>query len=350
MCLRLRAPGRAQVAISSTVVGRTLAMDIRGKRLVVIGGAGLIGSHTVDALCAEDVGEIVVFDNFARGTKDNLAQALRDPRVRIHDVGGDILQTDILGAALDGADGVFHFAALWLLQCHEFPRAAFDVNIRGTFNVIEACRDRGVKRLVYSSSASVYGDAVEEPMTEDHPFNNENFYGATKVAGEQMCRAFHHRYGLDYVGLRYMNVYGPRQDYKGAYIAVIMKMLDAIDAGRPLSVFGDGSQAYDFVYVGDCARANVAAMKAEAVDRFYNVGTGIRTSIKELADLLLDITGSQVGIEYQPQGLTFVKNRIGCPKRAAEEIGFTAVTDLRAGMAELIAWRAAHKGRLAAAA
>src|SRR4051794_36452210 len=152
--------------------------------MVVIGGAGLIGSHTGDLLVRQDVREVVIFDNFARGTHENLAGALRDPRVKVFEAGGDITQSDILRAAIDGADGVFHFAALWLLQCHEFPRAAFDVNVRGTFNVMEACVRRGVTRLVYSSSASVYGDAVEEPMTEDHPFNNQNFYGATKIAGE----------------------------------------------------------------------------------------------------------------------------------------------------------------------
>ena len=158
--------------------------------------------------------EIVIYDNFVRGTHENLAGALRDPRVKIFEAAATSLQTDILNAALEGADGVFHFAALWLLQCHEFPRSAFDVNIRGTFNVLEACVATGVKRLVYSSSASVYGDAVEEPMTEDHPFNNKNFYGATKICGEAMARAYHYRYGLNYVGLRYMNVYGPRQDYR----------------------------------------------------------------------------------------------------------------------------------------
>src|ERR1700730_17083159 len=279
-------------------------MDVAGKKFVVIGGAGLIGSHTVDQLVGEDVREIVVYDNFCRGTTDNLAAALKDPRVTIFEIGGDICQSDILAAALKGADGVFHFAALWLLQCHEFPRSAFDVNIRGTFNVIEACVRQGVKRLVHSSSASVYGDAVEEPMTEDHPFNNTNFYGATKIAAEAMARAYHHRYGLDYVGLRYMNVYGPRQDYYGAYIAVIMKMLDCIDRGEPLVLFGDGSQAYDFVYVGDCALANVCAIKADATDRFYNVGTGVRTSLRELADLVLEVTGADVGVRYEPAGLT----------------------------------------------
>ncbi len=319
-------------------------MDVRGKQLVVVGGAGLIGSHTVDALLAEDVREVVIYDNFARGTRGNLAQALRDPRVRIHEVGGDICQTDILAGALRNADGVFHFAALWLLQCHDYPRAAFDVNTRGTFNVIEACRDQGVKRLVYSSSASVYGDAVTEPMTEEHPFNNTNFYGATKVAGEQMCRAFHFRYGLNYVGLRYMNVYGPRQDYKGAYAQVTMKMLDSVERGEPLVIYGDGMQAYDFVSVKDCARANVLAMKADSVDRCYNVGTGRRTTIKELAELIIDLSGTTAGLRFEPAGLTFVKNRVGCPKRAAAEIGFTAEIDLRAGLRELIDWRRHAEG------
>jgi UDP-glucose 4-epimerase len=323
-------------------------MDIRGKKFVVIGGAGLIGSHTVDRLVDEDVSEIIVYDNFVRGTHENLAEALKDPRVKVFDIGGDITQPDILDAALDGVDGVFHFAALWLLQCWDFPRAAFKVNIEGTFNVLESCVRKGVKRLVYSSSASVYGDAVEEPMDEDHPFMNTNFYGATKVAGEQMARAFHHRYGLDYVGLRYMNVYGPRQDYQGAYIAVIMKMLDNLDRGVAPKVYGDGSQAYDFVYVGDCAQANVSAMKADATDRCYNVGTGMRTSIKELAEILLNLAGSNLEIEYVPEGQTFVRNRIGDPTRAAKEIDFVARKNLREGLNKLIEWRAAHKAEVEA--
>jgi UDP-glucose 4-epimerase len=322
-------------------------MDLRGKRFVVIGGAGLIGSHTVDALLHHDVREIVIFDNFVRGTETNLTEALRDDRVRVFEAGGDILQTDVLADAVHGADGVFHLAALWLLHCHEYPRAAFDVNIRGSFNVFEACIAANVERLVYSSSASVYGDAVEEPMTEEHPFNNTNFYGATKIAGEAMVRALHHRYGLPYVGLRYMNVYGPRQDYEGAYIAVIMKMLDAVDRSEPLVVYGDGSQAYDFVYVGDCATANVRAMGSDPVDRFYNVGTGIRTTVKELAELVLEITGSTVGIRYQPGGLTFVKNRIGSPTRAAAEIGFTAEVDLEEGLQRLVRWRSNHQAEVA---
>lgn len=261
-------------------------MKLEGAKAVVIGGAGLIGSFTVDLLTRTDAREIIIYDNFVRGTHRNLEIALKDPRVKIFEAGGNINEIDILADALKGADCAFHFAALWLLQCHEYPRSAFKVNVEGTFNVLDACRQAGVKRLVYSSSASVYGDAVEEPMTEDHPFNNRNFYGATKICGEAMARAYHFRYGLNYVGLRYMNVYGPRQDYKGAYIAVIMKMLDAIDRGEGPTILGDGSEAFDFVAVEDCARANICAMEAQPVDRFYNIGTGTRTSLKELAERL----------------------------------------------------------------
>lgn len=317
-------------------------MDLSGKRFVVIGGAGLIGSHTVDALLKEDVKEIIVYDNFVRGTHDNLENALKDKRVRIYDIGGDICQTDILNAALKNIDGVFHFAALWLLQCHEYPQSAFKVNIEGTFNVLEACVRQGIKRLVYSSSASVYGDAVCEPMDESHPFNNKTFYGATKIAGEAMLRAYCHRYALSAVGLRYMNVYGARQDYRGAYIAVIMKILDNLDKGIPPVIYGDGSQAYDFIYVEDCAAANVCAMKAENTDTFYNVGTGIRTSLKELAEMILRIKDSSLKIQYEPQGLTFVKNRIGCPKKAEKELNFKAKINLKEGLFKLIEWREDH--------
>ena len=267
-------------------------MDLKGKRFLLIGGGGLIGSHTVDKLLNEDVAEIRIYDNFTRGREENLANALKDPRVNIFSLGGELMHRDLLNEAMKGIDGVFHFAALWLLHCHDYPRSAFEVNIGGTFNVLEAMLNNGVKRLVSSSSASVYGDAIEEPMTEEHPYNNLNFYGATKIAGEHMCRSLHHRYKdtdkhFDFVGLRYMNVYGPRQDYNGAYIAVIMKMLDAIDRGESPTIMGDGSEAFDFVAVEDCGRANVCAMKADTTDRFYNVGTGKRTSLKELAEIIV---------------------------------------------------------------
>jgi UDP-glucose 4-epimerase len=319
--------------------------DIKGKRVLVIGGAGFIGSNVVDQLLKEDVEQVTIYDNFVRGTPDNIEQALADPRARVFEVGGDILQTDILNAAMKESDMVIHLAALWLLQCHEYPRAAFDVNIRGTYNVLEACRDNNIQRLVYSSSASVYGDAVEIPMTEEHPFNNRTFYGATKIAGEAMARAFFTRYGLPYCGLRYMNVYGPRQDYKGTYIAVIMRILDNLDKGLAPVVYGDGTQAYDFIFVGDTAKANICALKADTVDTFYNVGMGIKTSIKELAEMLLKIYDSKLEIQYHPQGQTFVTNRIGSTKKAEKEIGFRATVQLEEGLKELIKWRTEHKKR-----
>ncbi|MGE5342756.1 MAG: NAD-dependent epimerase/dehydratase family protein [Candidatus Omnitrophota bacterium] len=318
-------------------------MDLKGKKILVIGGAGFIGSHIIDELINEDVSEIVIYDNFSRGTHDNIEVALKDPRVKIFELGGDILHTDILNEAVKGKDYVFHLAALWLLHCHEYPRSAFHVNIEGTFNVLEACVRHNVKKLIYSSSASVYGDAVELPMTEDHIYNNKTFYGATKIAGEHMCRAYHHRYGLNYVGLRYMNVYGARQDYKGTYIAVIMKMLDRLDNGLAPAVYGDGSQAYDFIYVSDVARANICALKSDATDACYNVGSGIQTTIKELAQTILQITGSNLDIHYEPAGQTFVTNRIGDPSRAENEIGFKYKIEIPDGLQKLIEWRNNHK-------
>lgn len=316
---------------------------IEGSKIVVIGGAGFIGSHIVDELLKENAAEIVIYDNFSRGSYDNIVDSLKDPRVKVFELGGDIIQTDILNEAVIGKDYVFHLAALWLLHCHEYPRSAFHVNIEGTFNVLEACVRHHVKKLIYSSSASVYGDAVELPMTEDHIYNNKTFYGATKIAGEHMCRAYHHRYGLDYVGLRYMNVYGARQDYKGAYIAVIMKMLDRLDNGMPPLVFGDGSQSYDFIYVSDVAKANICALKSDATDTCYNVGSGVQTSIKELAQQILEISASTLDIQYEPAGQTFVTNRIGDPSRAQKELGFKYSVEIEEGLKQLIEWRNAHK-------
>lgn len=317
-------------------------MDIQGRNILVIGGAGLIGSHVVEELLREDVGQVRVYDNFSRGTYENLAGALKDPRCSVFPLGGDICQKDILGEAMEDMDAVVHLAALWLLHCHEYPDSAFEVNIRGTFNVLQACVEKKIQKLVFSSSASVYGDAVEEPMTEDHPYNNETFYGATKIAGEHMMKSFHDRYGLNGIGLRYMNVYGPRQDYKGTYTAVMMKILDRIDQGLPPVVFGDGTQAYDFIDVTDVARANVCALKSDVAFGFYNVGSGIKTSIQELTELLLRLTGADIEIEYKPAGQTFVKNRVGSIEKARQDLHFEWSVPLEEGMQKLIDWRKEH--------
>lgn len=324
-------------------------MEIVNKKFLVIGGAGFIGSHVVTELLKEGVAQVVIFDNFARGKESNLKHQLKDSRCSIYPYGGDIREIDILNQAIQGIDGVFHLAAMWLLHCKDFPRTAFDVNIQGTFNVLEACVKNKVSRLVFSSSASVYGDAIEFPMTEDHPFNNRNFYGASKIAGEAMARAFHDRYGLNYVGLRYMNVYGPYQDQSAAYTGVIPIMLNKIDANEIPIVNGDGSQAYDFVTAQDAARCNVLAMKAETSDEFYNVGTGIQTSIKELCEKILKLRKSNLKVKYEPYSgedmRRLVQNRIGCPKKAKEDLGFEYESDLEKGLKDLIDWREKHKDR-----
>jgi UDP-glucose 4-epimerase len=318
-------------------------MELAGSRVLVIGGAGFIGSFVVSELLKTDVAEVIVFDNLTRGKLSNLGASLDDPRCRMNANGGDIRDIDVLNDAMTGVDGVVHLAAMWLLHCRDYPRTAFHVNIEGTYNVLEACVRNKVKRLVYSSSASVYGDAAEVPMTESHPFNNRNFYGATKIAGEAMCRAFHDRYGLSYVGLRYMNVYGPHQDQTAAYTGVIPIMLNKIDANEPPLVNGDGSQAYDFVSVEDAGRCNVLAMQSDATDEFYNVGTGVQTTIRDLCDLILKMRGSSLQVTYKPYSADdarrLVQNRIGCPKKAAADLGFTFRYDLATGLQRLIDWR-----------
>lgn len=318
-------------------------MELSGARVLVTGGAGFIGSHVLEQLLLTDVAEVIVYDNLARGRYSNIEKSLADPRCTIFSGGGDIRDIDVLSVAMSEVDAVVHLAAMWLLHTRDYPRTAFDVNVQGTFNVLEACVANNVKRLVYSSSASVYGDAVEVPMTEEHPFNNRNFYGATKIAGEAMSRAFHDRYGLGYVGLRYMNVYGPQQDQNAAYTGVIPALLNKIDADEVPEVNGDGSQAYDFVSARDVARCNVLALQSSAVDEFYNVGTGIQTSIKELCDLILRLTGSDLEVTYRPYSEAdvrqFVQNRIGSIDKAERDLSFRYTDDLASGLQSLIDWR-----------
>jgi UDP-glucose 4-epimerase len=320
-------------------------MDIKGSKVLVIGGAGFIGSFVVAELLKEDVAEVVVYDNFARGEKSYLVAQLKDPRCSIFPFGGDIRDLDILDAAVNGKDYVISLAAMWLLHCKDYPRTAFEVNVAGTFNVLEACVKHNIKKLVWSSSASVYGDAVELPMTESHPFNNKNFYGASKIAGEAMCTAFNDRYGLPIIGLRYMNVYGPHQDQTAAYTGVVPIMLNKIEANESPTINGDGSQAYDFIYVEDVARANVDALKSETTFGMYNVGTEVQTSIRELCDTILDLKKSDLKVTYKPYSAddarALVQNRIGSRRKAQEEIGFLYKYELREGLQKLIDWRIA---------
>jgi nucleoside-diphosphate-sugar epimerase len=318
--------------------------QIDGSRVLVIGGAGFLGSHIVDQLTRTNAREIVVLDDFVRGTRANLAAAVADSRVKV--VEGSITDLSLLGSLMVRADYVFHLAALWLYECVHEPRSALEVNVVGTYNVIEAAANAGVRRVVFSSSASVYGDAVFTPMTEEHPFNNRTMYGASKIAGEQFFRAFHETKGLDYVGLRYMNIYGPRMDYKGTYVSVVMKVLDRIDEGLPPIIFGDGSQAYDFVHVDDVARANILALQSDATDEFFNIGMGVKTTISELVDDLLRITGSNLVPEYRPQEQMFVTHRVGSTEKAERLLGFRAVTPLDEGLRSVVEWRKRDQGRV----
>jgi UDP-glucose 4-epimerase len=322
-------------------------MDLTGKRIVVIGGAGLIGSHIVDQLVETDAAEVVVLDNFVRGTDRNLEQARRSPKLNI--INGSMTDRALLARVLDGADGVYLLAALWLGECVAEPRSAIEVNVMGTWNVIEACLAARVKRIVFSSSASVYGNALSTPMTEEHPFNNRTMYGATKIAGEQFFRAIYEQHKLPYVGMRYMNIYGPRMDYKGTYVSVIMKVLDRIEQGLPPVIFGDGSQAYDFIHVADAARANVLAMEAEVADEFFNVGMGVKTTIRELVDMLLDITGSSLQPEFRAEEMSFVTHRVGSTEKAERLLGFRASTPLYEGLKSVVAWRRADRALAGAA-
>ena len=324
-----------------------MAVNLEGARVLVIGGAGFIGSHVVKELLKEPVKEVIIYDNFTRGKMENIEESLKDKRCYIFPYGGDIRDIDVLDKAMEGIDYVFHLAAMWLLHCKDFPRTAFEVNIYGTFNVLEACVRHRVKKLIYSSSASVYGDALEVPMTEEHPFNNRYFYGATKIAGEAMCTAFNDRYGLSVIGLRYANVYGPHQDQRGVYTGVIPTILNRIDSGEPIVINGDGSQAYDFIYVEDVARANICALKSNVNFGFYNVGTGVQTSIKELVNLIMKLTGAKNRIIYKPyppdDARQFVKNRVLSPEKAEREIGFKYKYSLEEGLKKLIEWRKRKK-------
>ncbi len=320
-------------------------MQLDNSRVLVIGGAGFIGGFVVAELLKTKVKEVIIYDNFARGKMENLQGSLTDPRCSIFPMGGDVREVDILDRAMEGVDYVFHLAAMWLLHCKDFPRTAFDVNIGGTFNVLEACVKHKIKKLVYSSSASVYGDAVEVPMTESHPFNNKNFYGATKISGEAMCTAFNDRYGLPVIGLRYMNVYGPGQDQHAVYSGVVPIMLNKIAANEIPQINGDGSQAYDFVYVEDVARSNICALLSHKNIGFYNVGTEVQTTIKQLCDTILGLKDSTLKVNYVPYAADdarqLVQNRIGSAVKATEEIGFSYSITLEQGLQKLIDWRIA---------
>lgn len=313
-------------------------MDLRASKILVTGGAGLVGSHIVDDLVREGA-RVVVYDSFIRGKIDHLEWARANGEIEV--VEADLRDPTALAEAIKGVDYVFHQAASWLRLCQEQPRLSLEVNIAGTFNLLEQCVEAGVKKVVAASSSSVYGEGLYLPTDENHAFNNDLFYGASKIANEQHYRAFYKKYGLDFVAFRYLNVYGPRQPYEAAYMDVIMHFLNRIDAGQPPVVRGDGSATVDLVYAGDVARANIMALKSRVTNEFFNVASGVETTLKELAYLLIRLRGMEKTLEpvFEEMDSGLVTRRWGDPTKARELLGFVATTPVEEGMKHVIAWR-----------
>jgi UDP-glucose 4-epimerase len=312
------------------------------EKVVVTGGAGLIGSHIVDLLVdgRDDgtYGEIVVFDNFTRGRMDNLSSAME--RAPISIVEGDVRDQAAVAEVIDGADLVFHLAAIRITHCAEDPRLAVDVLGNGTFNVLEAAVNAKVKKVVASSSASVYGLADEFPTTEQqHPYNNRTIYGALKTWNEGLLRSFNEMYGLPYTALRYFNVYGPRMDIYGVYTEVLIRWMNRIVAGEPPLIFGDGKATMDFIYVTDIARANVLAAQSSISDQVFNVASGTETSLNDLAYALAKVMGSDLSPEYGPErSVNAVPRRLADISAARDLLGFESEIDLEAGLRGLVDW------------
>jgi nucleoside-diphosphate-sugar epimerase len=312
--------------------------SLRGERVLVTGGAGTIGSHLVDQLVREGVHEVVVVDNFVRGRRENLLGAISTGLVRI--VEGDIRDRDLVAKLMRGVDTVFHQAAIRITQCAEEPRLALEVLVDATFNVVDAAAREGVRKLVAASSASVYGLAEEFPITErHHPYANDTLYGAAKTFNEGLLRSYHAMTGLDYVALRYFNVYGARMDIHGLYTEVLVRWMERITGGLPPLIFGDGSQTMDFVYVEDIARANILAATAEVTDDVFNVASGVETSLAGLAAELLEVMGSDLSVEFGPERtVNGVTRRLADTSHARDGIGFVAEVDLEEGLTRLVDW------------
>jgi UDP-glucose 4-epimerase len=311
---------------------------IAGQRCLVTGGAGTIGSTIADQLAAAGAAEIVVLDNFVRGRPENLSGARGAGTVRLVD--GDIRDRELVRSLMTGIDLVFHQAAIRITQCAEEPRLAVEVLVNGTYEVIEAAADAGVRKIVAASSASVYGLAQQFPTPEDHhPYANDTLYGAAKTFNEGLLRSFHAMRGLDYVGLRYFNVYGPRMDIYGLYTEVLIRWMERISNGQPPLIHGDGTQTMDFIYTEDIARANLLAAAGDVTDAVFNIGSGTETSLAELADVLLRVMGSDLAVEFgPPRTVNAVSRRIADTSAAADRLGWKAEIGLEEGLRRLVEW------------
>jgi len=313
------------------------------RRVLITGGAGLVGSHIADLLVKEDLAEIVILDDFSRGRRENLANAISSGKVTLLE--GDICDRELVRDVMEGIDLVFHQAAIRITQCAGNPRLAFDVLAAGTFNILEASVDAGVKKIVAASSASVYGLAEAFPTPESHhSYNNRTLYGAAKSFNEGLLRSFNEMYGLPYVALRYFNVYGPRMDTYGAYTEVMIRWMERLSEGKPCLVLGDGTQTMDFVFIEDIARANILAAKSSVSDEVFNVASGTETSLNELASELGRAMGVNLASEYGPaRKVNPVPRRLADIRRAQEMLGFRAEVTLQEGLRQLVAWWARER-------
>jgi UDP-glucose 4-epimerase len=316
---------------------------MQNQRVLITGGAGLIGSHIADLLVERNVREIVVLDNFVRGRRENLSRALAGGNITI--VEGDIRDRKLLAEVMQGIDLVFHQAAIRITQCAEEPRLALEVLVDGTFNVAEQAVKSKVAKVVAASSASVYGMAEEFPTAErHHPYHNRTFYGAAKTFNEGILRSFHEMYGLNYVMLRYFNVYGPRMDIFGVYTEVLIRWMERIAAGKGPLIFGDGRQTMDFVFAEDIARANLAAADSNVTDEVFNVASGTETSLNDLAQILLRVMGSDAPLEYGPERkVNAVPRRLADVSKAQQLLGFQTTVSIEEGMRRLVAWWQAER-------
>src|SRR3954469_13492514 len=308
------------------------------KRALITGGAGLIGSHIADRLGVEGIEEIVILANITRGRQENLETALASGRVTI--VEGDIRDADLVLQTMQGIDIVFHEAAIRITHCAEHPRLAHDVLATGTFNILEAAVKASVKRVVSASSASIYGQAEEFPTNEKHHgYGNRTIYGATKMYSEGLLRSFYEMYGLNYVAVRYSNVYGPRMDAFGVYTEVMIRWMERLSKGQPCLILGDGAQTMDFVFVTDIARANLRAANSSITDDVLNIASGTESSLTELAAVLGRVMGVDLPPEYGPaRKATPVWRRLADVKKAERLIGFKAKVSLEEGLRQLVRW------------
>ncbi len=306
------------------------------RHCLVIGGAGVIGSHVVEALLNEGA-RVTVFDNLASGRRDNLAQALGHPGCTLLE--GSITDRAALARACREAEYVFHLAVAGMAQCAQNPRLALEVNVVGTWNVLETAAEAGVRKVIFSSAGAVYGQPRYVPVDEDHPLDTRIAYGASKVAGERFLAAFHAERGLAGVALRYFNVYGPRHDHPRNATQIIPRWLARLERGEPPIIFGDGEQTMDFVYIEDVARANLLAAGSDVTEGAFNVASGVETSANELARLLIELTGVPVEPVHQGTDPAHVRRRWAATERAWQALGFRAQVGLREGLTRTLAWR-----------